>query len=269
MTTPGGGQAIAYDSARDELYVLVDWLGQPPVLRVDVYAHASTMRAGATAARSIALSNFIDATTLALDTAHDRLWVAGMRTSYANDGAEIDVFEHASTLGGTPPADRRIQNIESIQAMALDATRSILYTVGGITNGAAYAYTGTDTLASGAKPAYTLTGAGSYGISLDVARDILYLPDVFTGLTIVHGASTGAAATSINVPFTSAGWQLNTAAVDSAHDRLYLGAYNQAYVIDNASTLTSAATLPAPAASAPATVATGDYPVSIWGFAFP
>lgn len=262
VTVPGGGQSIAWDTARDELYVLVDWLGSPAVHRVDVYAHASTMQSGATPARSITLSNLNETDAIVLDTPHDRLWIAGMRTNIANDGGELDVFEHASTLNGTPAADRRIVNIESIRNMALDTTRSILYTIGGVRSWEAYAYVDTDSMASGAVPAFYIPGPGSFGIALDATRDILYMPDTTKGLTIVHGASTAASATTITVPF--AGTPVVTATVDSARDRLYLGAYTQAFVIDNASTLASTASLPARAASAP----TGaSYPVSIWSFA--
>ena len=51
-----------------------------------------------------------------------------------------------------------------------------------------------------------------------------------------------------------------TVAFDNAHDRLYVGASTNAYVLDNASRLTSASTLPAAAVQAPG--------ASIYSFAF-
>jgi len=249
---------IAYDARRDELYVLAVQEYGPQ--EVDVYAHASVLAPGATPTRSITLSAFAIARAISLDTAQDRLWVGGERTTWADDGGEIDMYENASTRSGPAVADRQIRNIPGVVNMALDTTHAILYAVAGV-HDSVMAFAGTDTLTDGATPTFTIGGtAGSFGIAIDGARDIAYLPNPASGLRIVRHASTGLPDTAIMVPFDGA--KALMATVDSKNDRLYLGGFAGAYVIDHASALTPSSPLPAPAASAASSVVIG-------GFAMP
>jgi hypothetical protein len=92
-------------------------------------------------------------------------------------------------------------------------------------------------------------------MAVDEQRDILYVPDTSTGLGIVRNASTSTQTVAkLAVPCL-------TVAVDSAHDRAYVGAYSNADVFDNASTLGASSKVPAVAAQA--------IGASIWSFAFP
>jgi hypothetical protein len=257
ITEPGGGGSIALDATHDELYVLVSWLGESIIKRVDVFAHASILTAGAVPERSIPLPDFFEAKAIALDVAHDRLWVGGLKDQYSQ--GELDIFEHASTRNGATTPERHIEGLAGIDNMALDTAHNVLYTLQG-SYSTVSVYANAATLSTGDMPTGNIGGAGAFGIAVDGARDTLYLPNVFSGVGIVRNAST--ASPSAMVTLRIPGASPLSAAVDSARDRLYVGAYTQAFVVDNASTLTASSHVTAAAVSAPAGT-------SIFSFAFP
>ena len=241
-----GGTGIAYDAVHDDLYAMRVAINLPGVT-IDVFSHASKMAMDAAPARTIQVTGLADLNNaIALDTTHDELWVSGIGSSTSNNSGRITVLAHASTLTGSVAPTRDIQGLPGFATFAHDRVRDMLYLAGGGgTVHGVYVFANASTLVSDTAPTGTIAGLGSTStslISVDEQRDILYVPDVFTGLGIVHGAST-ATSTLTQLAFPAAA-PCQTAAVDSVHDRLYIGAYTDAYVIDNASTLTAGSTLP-------------------------
>jgi hypothetical protein len=105
---------------------------------------------------------------------------------------------------------------------------------------------------------HMLLATGVAGVAIDPGRDRLYAADPFGGVTIVNGASTASPVTIGTVAVPNA----RVVAVDAAQDRLYVGAYDKAYVLDHASSLAAGTLVPAAAlVGAPGT--------SVGGFAFP
>lgn len=226
------GKTMAYDAGHDELYTMFENTFVDPSAKVIVYGHASTLKAGATAARTLVLADFWGANELVLDVVHDRLWVLG--SDHDSQGL-IEVFEQASTLAGTPAASRVIHT--SSYNIAVDVGRDILY-LNQLGNEISV-YANASTLSGSILADRQMRGMDSTdGMVLDASRDTLYT--VGTGgasiLVIQHASTaTTAAPAAIALP---AGAQLMGLAVDSAHDRLYAGGQGAAYVIDNVSTLT-------------------------------
>ena len=246
VKTNEGGTGIAYDAVHDDLYAMRVAIDLPAVT-IDVFAHASKMASNATPARTIQVTGLADLdNSIALDTTRDELWIGGLGSSNSNTPGRLVVLSHASTLSGSVAPTRDIQGLPSFMTFAHDRVHDTLYLAGGggITHGV-YVFANASTLVSDTAPTRTISGVdgtGTYLMSVDEQRDILYVPDVFNGLGIVRNASTGTQAVT-TVQFPSATPSL-TAVVDGPHDRLYVGAYTNAYVFDNASTLTSASTLP-------------------------
>ncbi len=241
-----GGKGIVYDALHDDLYAIriANFL---PAVTIDVFAHASRMTTDAAPTRTIQVTGLADLqNSMALDTTRDELWIGGVGSQVANKPGRLVVLAHASTLSGSVAPTRDVVDLPTFSTFAHDRTRDVLYLAGGggIVHGV-YVFANASTLVSGTPPTRTIDsvdGTGTALMSVDEQRDILYVPDVFNGLGIVHGAST-VTPTTASVPFPIAA-PCQTAAVDSTHDRLYIGAYTDAYVFDNASTLKSGSSLP-------------------------
>jgi hypothetical protein len=238
------GKTMAYDAGHDELYTLFDNTFVDPSAKLIVYGHASTLKAGAAAARTLVLADFWAADEMVLDVAHDRLWVLG---SDRNSQGLVEVFEQISTLAGTPTASRVIH--ASSYNIAVDVGRDILY-LNQLGNEISV-YMNASTLSGSILADRQMRGMDSTdGMVLDASRDTLYT--IGTGgasIGVIHNASTATTVTQAAIAL-PAGAQLMGLAVDSAHDRLYAGGQDAAYVIDNVSTLTSGT---APAAKVQAT----------------
>ena len=246
VKTHEGGTGIAYDAVHDDLYAMRVNVNLPAVT-IDVFAHASHMVNDAPPARTIQVAGLADVTNqIFLDTTRDELWVSGESSGNSNTPGRITVIAHASSQSGSVTPTRDITGLPYFATFALDRVHSTLYLAGG--GGGprgVYVFANAATLASGALPTRTIDsvdGRAPYLMAVDEQRDILYVPDVSTGLGIVRNAST-ASPSLATVAFPSTTPCL-TAVVDSAHDRLYVGAYTNAYVFDNASTLTSASVVP-------------------------
>ena len=245
----GLGGNLAYDESRDSLYASKG-------STVVVFDHASVASGAVAPSRTLMLSgsSFV-ALSLFLDKSTDQLYVGGDRQS--GDGA-ILVFANASTVSGTKAPDRTMVVPIGVHTFTIDASRSILYVLGAITG--VHVYENANTASGTLSPARVIGGfTSATGLSVDTGRDRLYVADVFAGIRFVADASSASSAASPGgVPIPNA----HFATVDAAHDRLYVGAYDKAYILDDASTLTNA--LPASAVGALAPAGS-----SIAGFAFP
>ena len=257
-----GGVSIAYDAVHDDLYVVhflfADVNGPAAI---DVFAHASAMADEAAPARTILVSGFFNQSIfqIALDTSRDQLWIGGYDTA-----GRIVVLDNASTLNGNVTPARDITGLPNFSTFAHDRVHDLLYLEGGGgLDVGVKVFGGASTLVSNAPVTRTidLHGDGYVGtqrIALDEQRDIVYVPDALGKLFVVHGAS--AAAQSVVVVPIPDEIPAEAASVDAANDRLYLTTQAGAYMIDNASMLTSNSVLPTPAVLGSAT---------IWSFAFP
>ena len=260
VKTQEGGTGIAYDAVHDDLYALrVD--AHLTATTIDVFAHASTMASGAAPSRSIQVPGFrvgVDA-SIALDTTRDELWVGGSTDSTGNDLGRLAVVAHASSANGSVTPSRDIGGLPNFATFALDRLHAVLY-LGGGGGGphGIYVYENASALVTGTPLTRTINGVDGRApalMAVDEQRDILYVPDSTAGLGVVRNASTATQTVArLAVPCL-------TVAVDSAHDRVYVGAFSNAYVFDDASTLTSSSTVPAVAVQAAG--------ASIYSFAFP
>jgi hypothetical protein len=231
-TVPNSGFSLWYDTSHDELYSLYSDIALPPKVQAMVFAHAATLKTGSAPARTLVLSDFRGATMLLVDTVNDRLWVSG---SDRNAQGLVEMFEHASTLSGTPTASRSMR-IAS-QAIAIDFGRDILYT--NSFGNEVEVYLHVSTLSGQVSPDRKIGNVDTrQGLTLDASRDILYSAGGGNKIVALHGASTAATGpgTTVLMP---AGTSLMNAVIDPGHDRLYVGAQDGAYVIDNAATLGS------------------------------
>lgn len=244
LTNFEGG--IAYDSGRDALYAVTG-------TSISVYAQASTLSGHAVPARTIVPTGTSITVGIAVvyDKTHDRLYFGGAEPS----NGIVLVFEAASTLNGSV-APSRIVRVGSLNAFTVDTQRSILY-VGGATIGVDI-YDNFDTLSGLVLPSRRINGVSALGIAVDASRDLLYTSDVFSGVGVFSNASSPTLVSNLALIQISSAYSL---AVDPSHDRLYVGAYDKGYVIDNVSTFHGNATAAAAVVSSPTSV--------ISGFAFP
>lgn len=232
-SVPDTGKTLAYDAVHDELYMLYENTFASPSAKLEVFAHASTLKAGAAPARTVVLSDLFAAERMVLDTTHDRLWIGG--SNNARVGI-VAVYDHASTLNGSSSVSRTLA--VSTQNIALDVGRDILYL-----NPAANeidVFDNASTLSGSVQPSRIIRGMGSDdSLVVDASRDRLYA--IATGSGIIYtlnGASTATSATPSTL-LMPVGTYLVALAVDAAHDRLYAGAQDAAFIIDNVSTLST------------------------------
>ncbi len=260
-----GGVGIAYDGVHDDLYA-VRVSSDDVNVNIDVFAKASHLVAGARPSRTLTIAGFVPAftTAIAIDTASNSLWIGGLDSQEGNMAGRITVLAQASNLNGTVTPTRDISFLPDFSTFALDTTHDMLYLAGGggVIHGV-YAFAGASTLTTGAPVTRTIDGVdgtGSFLISVDAQRDILYVPSAAAGLGIVRAASNPTPVVG-TLEFPSDTSCCVSAAVDSRNDRLYVGSYTNAYVLNNASTLTAGSSLPAASVTQPG--------ASIFAFAFP
>ncbi|MBK6006777.1 hypothetical protein JJB11_11810 [Ramlibacter ginsenosidimutans] len=238
---------LAYDSSHDLLYAM-------SAASVLVYAQASALTETATPARTITLpSDWLWGNAMVLDGAHDTLYVAGSRR-YDD---QVLVVPQASGASG-PVVPARVLTInDGAHGIALDPGRATLYVIGSTTG--VHVFPNIDS-ASGTVFAarHLLLPIAVTGIAIDPGRDRLYAADPSGGVTIVNGASAASPVTVGTVALPNA----RVVAVDAAQDRLYVGAYDKAYVLGHASTL-------AAGTSVPGAALVGASGSSVGGFAFP
>lgn len=262
-----GGATIAYDAVHDDLYAVHAYASQEDVI-IDVFAHASQMSDDAAPSRSILVTGYVVpfATAIAFDAARNELWLGGLTGNGGNNGGRLTVFANASSLSGAAAPTRDIQGLPDFSTFAVDTTHDMLYLAGGggVMHGV-YAFANASALTSSTAATTSraiegVDGVSTYLITVDDQRDVLYVPSPSGGLGIVHGAST-ATPTVTTLRFAPDASCCTTAAIDSKNDRLFVGAYANAYVLDSASKATAATVTPAAAVTSPG--------ASIFSFAFP
>jgi hypothetical protein len=238
---------LAYDSSHDQLYAMA-------AATVLVYDRASAITATAQPARTITLpSDWLSGDAMVLDAAHDTLYVAGSRRY----DSQVLVVPQASGASGPVVPSRVLTITDGARAIALDSGRATLYVIGATTG--VHVFPNIDT-ASGTFSAtrHMLLSTTVSGVAIDPGRDRLYAADPFGGVTIVNDASTASPVTVGVVALLKA----RVVAFDAAQDRLYVGAYENAYVLDHASSLVAGTSVPAAAL-------VGTTGTSVGGFGFP
>jgi hypothetical protein len=241
------GNTLAYDAVHDELYMLYENTFATPSAKLEVFAHASSLKSGAAPARTVVLPDLFGAERMVLDTTHDRLWISGSNNDHLGI---VAVYDHASTLTGSASVSRTLA--VSTQNMALDAARDVLYLNPAVNE--IHVFAGASTLDGAVRPDRVIRGMDSTdSLVLDASRDTLYaVASGSASIYVMHGASTATSVTPSTIAL-PAGAYLVALAVDSAHDRLYAGGQEAAYIIDNVSTL-GAGAAPAVKVQAPGSV---------------
>ncbi len=251
----GATGAMAYDAVHDQLYVAVAPTSSSPAA-IEVFTNASTMTAGKPA-RTITPDGGIPAfsliTKLAIDTSTDTLWVYGRNQAglLALTNGSLMAIAHASTTSGSVPAGGAVgvRSGGSETFFAYDGTRDVAYLTGRVDNAgndipgiAVFDAASTTYSTSGLQtPTSTIAIDGATDIAVDAAHDALYVADPTQGLWIVRQASTGSPV--VVGPLAMAG--VTSVSLDSASDRLVVGAGGSAYVFDQASSLTAGSPFPA------------------------
>jgi DNA-binding beta-propeller fold protein YncE len=225
--------SLALDTTRDYLYV-----GNGTLILV---FHAASMANGDlfTDAKFGPIGN---TGSMFLDAANDRLYVG-------DDVTEVKVFSGASTASGTPTPRRITGMTTPIHGVAVDTANNILYVSNeNLTTHQISVFDNADTVTTAA-PTRTITPTVSNvnrpvgGISLDTARDVLYVAPGSggNGIMVFSTASTanGQIAPAKTLTITSATGILSVL-VDSVNDRLYaVGSTGHIYLIDAVSTLST------------------------------
>ncbi|WP_124459590.1 hypothetical protein [Variovorax sp. KBW07] len=252
------GEALAYDAANDRLYAS----SGPDIL---VFDKASALSGAVPPTRTIQPTGtgIMFFSNVAFDKATDTLYLAGS----AQYQDVLAIIGNASTASGSVTPNHRYAVASGSRGFTIDTQRKLLYGLGSTIGVFVFDLTALQEMV-GANP--TINQAVRVmaipalnvmtGLSIDQARDRLYIAG--TGkLGVIDSASTtsgNAANQSFNIP-------AHSATFDPSNDRLYVGAANSAYIINNASALKSGSTLPA-------TVVVGNNPqinYFVGGFAFP
>jgi len=246
ISVPLLGLSLAYKAEADELYTASG-------SSVAVYANASRAKGSPSPARTITLQgvNLVGTPVIYLDKTHDVLYIGGTRTY---DGA-IAAVSHASTASGSVTPDRTMTFSAGVNFFTVDPGRSVLYVLNSLAG--VHVYQDADTADGAMTQSHGWPSSGT-GLAIDPVNDRLYVSDPVRGIQIVDKASS------------SSGSQAGTLAIPSAHyvtldagnDRLYVGAYTSAYIINNASALGAGSQVPA-------ALSVASEGSSIAGFAFP
>ena len=240
-------EPLAYDAVHDLLYVGGN---QNRMMAVGVFSGASSLASGASPEHVMSFVADAELNELSIDPATDTLTMAGPAGEPV--GPEVVQFAavaNASAASGVIVATPGVQ----VQAwpfeasVALDPGRDVLYATRPYTSDGSVESPGVavyEQASSGlAAPARTLLSAVTPAcVSVDTARDILYVADPAAGLWIVQHASTATPVVVGPLQMTDA----TLLASDAASDRLYVVAAQNLYVLAHASGLTSAAIVPAP-----------------------
>lgn len=230
-------RALAYDGGRDLLYVASG-------SGIEVHPDARTLAAGAAPGRRIELpAEVLWINDLQLDAANDVLYVA---VSRQYDGQVLEVRD-ASTWSGAVAPVRAITVNDGADRLAIDLSRDLMYVGNGVIG--VHVFTGFAAASGVVWPARTLLGVQPIGgLALDVARDRLYVATGGSGLDPGGLAIVGTASTATPVATATLALPgLAAVTLDAANDRLYVGGYDKAYVLEAASGLGAASPLPDPA----------------------
>jgi hypothetical protein len=284
----GVGRDMAYDAKRDRLYISMG-------TRILMIPKASQASGDVTKAQYDVLSSGLGSfSTMVLDAERDELWLGGPMSrlhgalvKISNISAaygQIRTLESIGPQETRPVASYQVWYIRSSMLMrfAIDPTRSLVYTsdgIGGVFDLATLTParkepTGDpvyeELVAERNAPVRMLfngTNMFATDVALDVARNRLYvLGGDGREIITINGASTA------NSPGTFSRLPLSTVnssiAVDAKNDRLYVGGVdNNAYIFNNASTITAGTVVPGTSVlGAPESVAGKGV---VWGISFP
>lgn len=284
----GSSRDMAYDAKRDRLYISAG-------SRILMIPKASQASGDVTPAQYDVLSSGLSTySTMVLDAERDELWLGGPMSRL--QGALVKISNISAAYGQIrtleairpeetrPVASYQVWYIRSSMLMrfAIDPVRSLVYTsdiIGGVFDLATLTPARKETsgnpvyeesVAYNNAPVRMLfNGTNMYAtdIALDAARNRLYvLGSDGREVITVDGASTA------NTPSTFSRLPLPTVnssiAIDAKNDRLYIGGVdNNAYIFNNASTITAGTTVPGTSVlGAPESVAGKGV---VWGISFP
>lgn len=228
-------RGMAYDTSHDRLFLANG-------LAILVFANASTASGNIAPARTIALTK--PAMAIFLDAANDRLYVAGDGNGV--DGQDqVQVFDSAGTLNGSPAPNRTIQITLATHAfqmtgIAVDTNLDILYVSGAAGNPTysprilSYNSASTSNTSGAADHEIAFSQATFPGpLVSDRLNNRLYMASFGDHTAqVFDNASTASGAARIINPNASVGYM----ALDVANDRLYATAGNGVSLIPNAST---------------------------------
>ncbi|MDP9907909.1 hypothetical protein J2W27_000002 [Variovorax boronicumulans] len=251
------GEALAYDAVTDRLYASTG----PNIL---VFDKASTLSGVAQPSRTIQTSGtgIMNFSNIVLDRAADTLFLAGS----AQYQDVLAIIGNASTASGAVAPDHTYAIASGSRGFAVDTKRKLLYGLGSTVGVFVFDLTALQELTG---PVSTINQAtrvmvipefsNMTGVAIDQERDRLYIAG-FGKLAVVETASTAKA----NVAYQSFTISAHSTTFDAAHDRLYVGAINSAYIINDASALKNGSAIPA-------TVVVGNPQNNYYvgGFAFP
>jgi hypothetical protein len=240
------GPSLAYKADTDELYVASGG-------SVAVYSNASRAKGSPLPARTITVPgvDLVGTPVIYLDKIQDVLYVGGAR---AYDGA-IVAINHASTASGSVIPNRTMTIGDGVNFFTVDPTHSVLYVLNSLSG--VHVYQNVNTANGAITQSHAWSGAGT-GLAVDPALDRLYVSDPSSGVRVVNQASTSSGYPAGTLAIPSAKY----VTLDATNDRLYIGAYTSAYIVNSASSLGLGSSVPAALTLAPA----GS---SIAGFAFP
>jgi hypothetical protein len=232
--------SLALDTANDILYV-----GNGAAIKV--FNSASMANGDPPQNRTILNSPpGGNAGSMALDTTNNRLYVG-------DDVFGVRVFNNATTINNTTASNRVITSLGTIHGVAVDAGNDILY-VSNTTSAPSNeinlftASTANDpaTPIATITPTVSTTNLPVGGISLDAARDLLYVAgfsdstvNVFGG---VHSTTGGAIAPTKTLTFPAT---ISSVTIDSTNNRLYAVSLGAIYILNSASTATDPITVTA------------------------
>jgi hypothetical protein len=232
--------SLALDTASDILYV-----GNGTAIKV--FNGASMANGDPIQNRTVTNSPFGgNAGSMALDTTNNRLYVG-------DDVFGVRVFNNATTINGATASTRVITGLGTIHGVAVDAGNDILY-VSNTTSAPSNQINlfTASTANDPATPIATITPTASAvnlnvgGISLDTARDLLYVAGLSDSTVnvfgSVHGTAGGAIAPTKTLTFPAT---ISSVTIDSTNNRLYAVSLGAIYILNGASSATDPITVTA------------------------
>jgi hypothetical protein len=232
---PSGSKLFAGDSANQAIGSLINANPGPGALPVD------RIIVGPSTQLSSSINGF------ALDAANDRLYVA--------NGSSVLVFNNASGADGNVAPSRVLSTTGfGNNSLFLDTANDRLYVSDSTFGIRVYNSASSATNATPDRSITLSTGGTVYGVTVDVAKDILYAlvteasatfpysVRVFDDAENLDGAETPSRTIELNSQITNSGLFL-----DAAADRLYIGtASTQVLVYESASAKTGTASTTPP-----------------------
>jgi hypothetical protein len=219
------GEKLIYDKAKDRLFAMT-------VNGVVIVDNASLAVGAVVPTRKIVPTTLYIVSDMHYDEGRDMLFLMG---SDHSSGRNIAVFDGASKLNGTIAPNRSVRLRGNWRRLAVDKSRSVAYVKDQHMLGQIPSIYSADGLL---EPVRSFAMPGE-AVAIDSARDRLYTLITHNGqLIVLNGASGASSFGSAQTAFLEVPGTI-TMAFDEAADRVYLGARNDVYVLNAASTITS------------------------------